>query len=163
MPYRDGIGPHGKGRRPGAGCRGYGRRAALGAMRGRGWGRALAGPFAPFGGWGARWESPPPWGVFPRFSGATWYPVVQEAPPASPLTRKPESGSEARAEEVLCAQVNPALCTGCGTCAAVCPGGAIMAGPIAAVDPRLCRGCGTCAAQCPSGAISLVSRPTKYS
>lgn len=41
-------------------------------------------------------------------------------------------------------------CIGCGRCAGVCPGGAIIKG--AAFDPGLCRECGRCAGVCPSEA-----------
>lgn len=50
-------------------------------------------------------------------------------------------------------------CRGCGTCASVCPSGAVMleqkdASTFAHVDERLCLGCGTCVARCPTGALS---------
>ncbi len=60
------------------------------------------------------------------------------------------------------AGVNPALCSGCGSCKAVCPYGAIslaeaaQSGPQAAqVSEVLCKGCGSCAAACRCGAIDL--------
>ncbi|MCS7216688.1 MAG: glycyl-radical enzyme activating protein [Candidatus Bipolaricaulota bacterium] len=51
-------------------------------------------------------------------------------------------------------------CLGCGTCARVCPEGALAQG--AGAKPRLarekCAGCGRCAEACPSGAWRLVGR-----
>ncbi|HUL61000.1 MAG TPA: 4Fe-4S dicluster domain-containing protein [Anaeromyxobacteraceae bacterium] len=59
--------------------------------------------------------------------------------------------------EPLGAEVDLALCGGCGVCASVCPFGAVTvtieAGRRRArVEPVHCRGCGTCAAACPTGA-----------
>jgi coenzyme F420-reducing hydrogenase delta subunit/Pyruvate/2-oxoacid:ferredoxin oxidoreductase delta subunit len=58
--------------------------------------------------------------------------------------------------------VDEDLCTGCGTCVAVCPYYAIRADSkndntlfVARVDPELCQGCGLCAASCPSRAIEM--------
>ena len=60
------------------------------------------------------------------------------------------------------ATVNEDLCTGCGTCLAICPYDAIRADSkngsslfVARVDPELCQGCGLCAASCPSRAIEI--------
>ncbi len=61
------------------------------------------------------------------------------------------------------------ICSGCQTCAQVCPYGAIsyetktvinLAGAreqrsVAAVNPALCQGCGACTVACPSGAMDL--------
>lgn len=61
------------------------------------------------------------------------------------------------------------ICSGCQTCAHVCPYGAIsyekktvvsLAGVreermVAAVNPALCQGCGACTVACPSGAMDL--------
>lgn len=44
-------------------------------------------------------------------------------------------------------------CTGCGTCAAVCPAGA--RGKSGEIDSARCIGCGACAAACPSGACRV--------
>jgi len=51
--------------------------------------------------------------------------------------------------------VDEEICSGCGTCEALCPYGAIAVDrerKVAAVNEALCKGCGTCAAACPSGA-----------
>jgi heterodisulfide reductase subunit A len=61
--------------------------------------------------------------------------------------------------EPLAAEIDPALCGGCGVCASVCAFGAIRvggddAGRTARVEAVHCRGCGTCAAACPTGAAS---------
>lgn len=161
MPWGDGTGPDGKGPRRGAGCDGYGKRAALGTIRGCGRGRVVAGPHGLFGGWGFSWGFSWARGAFTSFYGAPRYPAVRKAPSAPPpsIRESDRTGSQARVQEQACAWVDPALCVGCGTCVAVCPAGAITFGPVATVEPRLCRGRGTCAAQCPNGAISLVSRP----
>ena len=55
------------------------------------------------------------------------------------------------------AEVETALCAGCGQCAEACPYEAIMIeGGKAVVYPYQCKGCGTCAATCPNKAMSLV-------
>ncbi len=53
----------------------------------------------------------------------------------------------------------PIGCLGLGTCAAVCPFGAITMGPdhLPQVDPNLCTGCGTCERACPKHIIRLTS------
>ncbi|MDD1768166.1 MAG: FAD-dependent oxidoreductase [Methanomassiliicoccales archaeon] len=57
--------------------------------------------------------------------------------------------------EALTAKVNPDICTGCGTCEAVCPYGAIRKTEkgVAEVIVAACKGCGCCGATCPEGAI----------
>jgi Na+-translocating ferredoxin:NAD+ oxidoreductase subunit B len=48
-------------------------------------------------------------------------------------------------------------CYGLGTCAAVCPFGAIkMENRVAVVDSEKCTGCGICISACPQGLIALV-------
>lgn len=47
------------------------------------------------------------------------------------------------------------LCTSCGTCAEVCPSGAISEGTDAyVIDPDLCNDCDACTSECPVEAIS---------
>ena len=59
------------------------------------------------------------------------------------------------------AKVNPAFCSSCGTCVAICPYSApflVEEGPTAGkaqINASLCKGCGLCAASCRSGAIAL--------
>jgi heterodisulfide reductase subunit A len=60
--------------------------------------------------------------------------------------------------EPTVAQVDERLCTGCKTCAAVCPYTAITFDEtckLAAVNSALCQGCGSCAAACPTNAITV--------
>ena len=59
------------------------------------------------------------------------------------------------------AKVNPALCSGCGVCEAVCPYNAPSlltdgkdAGK-ARINPVICKGCGACVSSCRSGALEL--------
>jgi heterodisulfide reductase subunit A len=56
----------------------------------------------------------------------------------------------------LVAQADEHLCSGCRTCAPLCPYGAIGYDDrqdCAVINEVLCRGCGVCAAACPGGAI----------
>ena len=61
----------------------------------------------------------------------------------------------------LTARVNPALCSGCGVCSAICPYSAAMLVEkgqffgTAEVNPAQCKGCGLCVASCRSGAMAL--------
>jgi len=57
--------------------------------------------------------------------------------------------------EGIVSSVNEDICSGCGTCEAVCPYTAIAVNRekgVAEVNEALCKGCGTCCAACPSGA-----------
>lgn len=51
-------------------------------------------------------------------------------------------------------------CVACGSCAKVCPIGAISVwrGVTAVVDTGRCVGCGKCKQECPAGAILVVKR-----
>lgn len=51
------------------------------------------------------------------------------------------------------AQINPDLCTGCGTCLPLCRFGAIN--ERFEVDPIRCEGCGVCVDFCPLGAVDF--------
>jgi ferredoxin len=60
------------------------------------------------------------------------------------------------------AQVDPALCIGCGVCEASCPFQAIeLMHGISSVLYETCMGCGICAHECTEGAIQLVLDSTK--
>lgn len=81
-------------------------------------------------------------------------------------------GAAARAATVLSkdhvtssgvvAQVNEALCRGCGRCVDVCEFGApslveVQLGTsVARVNPVMCKGCGACASVCPTGAMTAM-------
>jgi heterodisulfide reductase subunit A len=55
-------------------------------------------------------------------------------------------------------RIDPALCSTCRTCEAVCPHGAIrIEGESAVSDPAFCQACGLCAAACPSRAAQMVN------
>ncbi len=57
---------------------------------------------------------------------------------------------------VLKPQVDPELCTGCGTCAGQCPVSALsMAGDLPQVDADTCITCFCCQEICPEKAITL--------
>jgi len=52
--------------------------------------------------------------------------------------------------------VDPANCTGCGTCIAHCPSGAIgIFSQTALIDPRTCIGCADCIVVCPEGTVMV--------
>jgi NAD-dependent dihydropyrimidine dehydrogenase PreA subunit len=52
-------------------------------------------------------------------------------------------------------------CTGCGTCAEMCPFSAITMDDVAVVDWEKCMGCGVCEGACPDDAIHLELDPEK--
>ncbi|HEY6000269.1 MAG TPA: 4Fe-4S dicluster domain-containing protein [bacterium] len=57
------------------------------------------------------------------------------------------------------AAVEAGACTGCGTCAARCPAGAVrLTDGRAVVDAGVCLGCGVCARFCPGGASRMRPR-----
>jgi len=59
-------------------------------------------------------------------------------------------------------QVDPSLCTGCGSCADYCQFGALTAeDDVAVVDADACMGCGVCVSQCKQGALALVRDPAQ--
>lgn len=56
----------------------------------------------------------------------------------------------------MAVQVDVEKCTGCGTCADVCPVEAIaVTDGKAEVNEDECVDCGTCVEECPEGALSL--------
>ena len=60
--------------------------------------------------------------------------------------------------EPITAMVDEDLCSGCGTCVALCPYGAIEKDEmgVARVIEVLCKGCGVCGASCPERAITIL-------
>ena len=58
------------------------------------------------------------------------------------------------------AQVIKNSCVACGTCANVCPIGAIkiVAGVFAEVDQTKCIGCTRCANECPASIINIITK-----
>ncbi|MFO7760004.1 MAG: 4Fe-4S binding protein [Desulfobia sp.] len=59
-------------------------------------------------------------------------------------------------------QLDPALCTGCGICAEVCPFGAVvMKKGVPVLNTSACMGCGVCVKKCGHGALTLVRAPDK--
>ncbi len=59
------------------------------------------------------------------------------------------------------AQVDEALCAGCGTCEEACPFDAITVNGAAHISYEVCMGCGVCVGQCPDEAIRLARDPAK--
>lgn len=60
----------------------------------------------------------------------------------------------------LVPQVDPAACTGCGSCASHCQFNAIaIAGTVAMIFPELCHSCGRCLRHCPSLALAEMPVP----
>ncbi len=59
--------------------------------------------------------------------------------------------------EPIVAVIDEKLCSGCGTCVALCPYGAIKKDEkgVSRVTEAMCKGCGTCAASCPERAIKI--------
>lgn len=52
----------------------------------------------------------------------------------------------------------PDHCIRCGSCAAVCPEGAISESPVLQIDRSLCSVCGSCADSCPATALQTVGK-----
>ncbi|MDR3176536.1 MAG: 4Fe-4S binding protein [Desulfovibrio sp.] len=58
--------------------------------------------------------------------------------------------------------LDPALCSGCGRCVEVCPGGLLALGPDGRarnLSPGECWNCAACVKDCPCGALSLYLAP----
>jgi Na+-translocating ferredoxin:NAD+ oxidoreductase RNF subunit RnfB len=60
-------------------------------------------------------------------------------------------------------EIDPDLCSGCGTCVERCQLEAIeMNDNISSVDLQRCIGCGNCVLKCPSEAINLLEKDSKF-
>jgi heterodisulfide reductase subunit A len=60
--------------------------------------------------------------------------------------------------EPAISQIDEAICIGCGTCAEVCPYGALTLDEelhVMTVNEAMCKGCGGCNSVCPSGAATM--------
>jgi heterodisulfide reductase subunit A2 len=83
--------------------------------------------------------------------------VAQGQAAAGRILQKLVPGGKITLEPII-AVVDAELCSGCRTCAALCPFGALDMDTdeaCMAVDEACCQGCGICVAACPSGAIGL--------
>jgi heterodisulfide reductase subunit A len=89
--------------------------------------------------------------------------AIRDGAAAAGLVHATLVPGERRLVEPLSAEVDEALCGGCGICVSICPFGAMnldggrdeaALGRKAHVEAVYCRGCGTCAAACPTGAAS---------
>jgi heterodisulfide reductase subunit A len=83
--------------------------------------------------------------------------AIRDGAAAAGLVHASLVAGERRPLEPLAAEVDAAVCGGCGVCASACPFGAVELDPVtrkARVEAVHCRGCGTCAAACPTGAAS---------
>jgi len=81
--------------------------------------------------------------------------AIRDGAAAAGLVHASLVPGERRPLEPLCAEIDEAICGGCGVCASVCPfGGIRLAGGKARVETVHCRGCGICAAACATGAAS---------
>jgi heterodisulfide reductase subunit A len=60
--------------------------------------------------------------------------------------------------EPAISQINEEICIGCGSCAEICPYGALVLDEVRrvmTVNEAMCKGCGGCNALCPSGAATM--------
>jgi electron transport complex protein RnfB len=61
------------------------------------------------------------------------------------------------------AEIDPEICTGCGTCINICPMEAIkLKDDISIIKKKRCIGCGNCVVKCPVEAISLKKREKQF-
>jgi heterodisulfide reductase subunit A2 len=84
--------------------------------------------------------------------------AIRDGKAAAGLVLASLVAGERKELEPLAAEVDEAICGGCGICASACPFGAVrLSGDprrTARVEAVHCRGCGVCAAACPTGAAS---------
>ena len=80
-------------------------------------------------------------------------PISQQAPVAgAPALRAPDAAVRRHTVAVV---AHPEECTLCEACVDVCSRDAITLGETAQVDAALCSGCGDCVTECPNGVLEL--------
>jgi heterodisulfide reductase subunit A len=100
-------------------------------------------------------------GVF--IAGAARFPAdireaVAQGMAAAAKAAAPMGAGEVVVEATTAAS-DPAICSGCGNCEAICPFGAINieaadnGKKVSKVNAVMCKGCGACVAACPNGAM----------
>jgi ferredoxin len=80
---------------------------------------------------------------------------------STPVAGKADPSRALVATSPIVARVDVDLCSGCGSCVAVCPSGALSVDRVAAVDLALCTACSACVLGCPNQAIALVRAPAR--
>jgi len=127
-----------------AGGRGGGGGRGLGGGQGQGGGRGGGGSQGQCGGQRRRDGS----GRGVGLAQGVPAPVTQPAPDAG----APKAAARSRTVAVV---AHPEECTLCEACVDVCSRNAITLRETAEVDAALCNGCGDCVTECPNGVLEL--------